>query len=97
VTGIFSIVLLPIIVLNLIDVKTNPAGKQSFEKLSVRTMLFDHFITFIYTIAYIVTGVNAGRMTSRLITILFCYLVIFALEGISLLLSFNQNIQASTE
>jgi len=97
VTGIFSIVLLPIIVLNLIDVKTNPAGKQSFEKLSVRTMLFDHLITFIYTIAYIITGVNAGRMTSRLIAIIFCYLVIFALEGISLLLSYGRNIQVSTE
>jgi 1,4-dihydroxy-2-naphthoate octaprenyltransferase len=97
VTGIFSIVLLPIIVVNLIDVKTNPASKQSFEKLSVRTMLFDHFITFSYTIAYIVTGVTAGRMNSRLITILFCYLVIFALEGISLLLSYGRNIQVSTE
>ncbi len=85
ITGIFSLVLLPIIILNLFDVRKNPSDRQTLETLSVRTMLFDHFITFIYTIAYVITGIRADRMNNKLVIIILCYLVAFTLEGMSLL------------
>ena len=86
-TGIFSIVLLPIIVWNILDIRKNPSDKGTLESLSVRTMLFDHFITFIYTTAYIISGINTGRINRVLIIIILCYLAVFALEGMSLLFS----------
>jgi 1,4-dihydroxy-2-naphthoate octaprenyltransferase len=86
-TGLFSLVLLPIIVLNLMDIKRLSANRQMLERLSVRTMLFDHLVTFIYSAAYIIAGINASSIDRAIIIIILCYLGIFILEGISLLLS----------
>jgi 1,4-dihydroxy-2-naphthoate octaprenyltransferase len=86
-TGLFSFALWPIIWLNLLDIKRSPADRQTLEKLSVRTMLFDHLITFIYSAAFILVGINAGGIDRELGILILCYLVIFVLEGISLLFS----------
>ena len=86
-TGIFSIVLLPIIVWNILDIRKNLSDKETLERLSVRTVLFDHLITFIYTVAFIISGINAGRINRVLVIIILCYLAVFALEGMSLLFS----------
>ena len=91
VTGLFSIVLLPIIILNIVDIRKNPSDKHALEKLSVRTMLFDHFITFIYTIIYIILGIKLAGVNIELVIIILCYLAVFALEGMSLLLSHRRN------
>ena len=58
---------------------------------NVRTMLFDHFITFIYTIIYIILGIKLAGVNIELVIIILCYLAVFALEGMSLLLSHRRN------
>jgi 1,4-dihydroxy-2-naphthoate octaprenyltransferase len=86
-TGLFSLSLLPIIGLNLLDIKRNPANRQTLERLSVRTMLFDHLITLIYSAAFVLAGISTGGMDRELVIIILCYLVTFMLEGTSLLFS----------
>ena len=86
-TGLFSLVLLPIIVLNLLDIKRLSTSRQMLEKLSVRTMLYDHLVTFIYSAAYILAGIRASNMDRAITIIILCYLAVFILEGMSLLLS----------
>lgn len=86
-TGLYSLVLLPIIVLNLMDIKRLPANKRMLERLSVRTMLYDHLVTFIYSAAYILAGIHARSMDRAIIIIILCYIAIFILEGMSLLLT----------
>jgi 1,4-dihydroxy-2-naphthoate octaprenyltransferase len=87
ISGLLSLILLPIAWLNLRTVRKEPRDRQSLEKLSVRTMLFDHTVTFVYSVAFIVIGANAGRAGGTLAVILVCYLFVFALEGMSLLIS----------
>jgi 1,4-dihydroxy-2-naphthoate polyprenyltransferase len=89
-TGIFSIILWPIIILNIANAKKNPSDRPTLENLSVRTMFFDHLITFIYSIAFIVVGLSSGRTNRVLVVIILCYLVVFTLEGMSLLF-YNRN------
>ena len=87
ISGVLSVALLPIVWLNLREIGKKPQDRQALEKLSVRTMLLDHAVTFIYSVAFIVTGVGAGRPGTALTVILFCYLSVFATEGMSLLIS----------
>lgn len=86
-SGIFSLALLPVIGLNPRDIKRNPADGKILEKLSLRTMLFDHLITFIYSAAFMIMGISVIGVNGKLVVIILCYLVIFVLEGVSLLFS----------
>ena len=87
ISGLLSLALWPIAWLNLRTVRKKPRDRQSLEKLSVRTMLFDHAVTFVYSVAFVITGIDAGRAGSALAVILLCCLFVFALEGMSLLIS----------
>lgn len=87
ITGLLSLVLLPIIGLNLRDIRGSPPDRRTLEKLSVRSMLFDHLVTFIYTAAFVISGANTNGIDGGIIVVLFCYLAVFALEGMSILVS----------
>jgi 1,4-dihydroxy-2-naphthoate octaprenyltransferase len=92
ISGALSVTLVPLAWMNLRDIRRKPEegrtmSRGTLEKLSVRTMLFDHTITFIYSVAFVAAGISAGRRSDALVVILLCYLFVFALEGMSLLIS----------
>lgn len=84
-SGLFSAVLVPIIVLNLRDIrKKDLSDNRTLETLSLRTMLLDHLITFIYSAVFIIAGIALVGVSTSLIVIILSYLAVFALEGISI-------------
>lgn len=87
ISGLLSLALWPVAWLNLREIGRKPQDSQSLEKLSVQTMLFDHAVTFVYSVAFIIAGATAGRAGGTLGAILLCYLFVFALEGMSLLIA----------
>jgi 1,4-dihydroxy-2-naphthoate octaprenyltransferase len=57
-SGLLSLILLPLIAWNILTVRRRLMDKNALEGLSLRTMVIDHLITFIYLIAFVVQGVG---------------------------------------
>lgn len=53
--------------------------------LSLRTMLIDHLITIIYTVAFLVVGVGSVAIPpAQVVLIAATYIVVFSLEGLGI-------------
>jgi 1,4-dihydroxy-2-naphthoate octaprenyltransferase len=55
-SGLLSLILLPLIFWNILTLRRRLMDKNALEGLSLRTMIIDHLITFIYLIAFVVQG-----------------------------------------
>lgn len=86
ISGYLAIILLPLIALNIMDIrKKNINDIKVQETLSLRTMLIDHLITIIYTIAFLVAGLGSISFTGmELGFIALAYIIIFSLEGLGI-------------
>jgi len=80
-SGLLSLILLPIIIRSIMTIMKNLEGK-TLESLSLKTMLFDHLITIIYAVTFVVVGWSSNPVNDMIIVgILF--LLCFSLEGLS--------------
>ncbi len=86
ISAVLSVILLPFLVWNILTLKRKGlANKEVQEALSLRTMLFDHLITIIYAITFVIAGL--GSITVRLdylIILAIAFLVVFGLEGLGI-------------
>jgi len=82
----FSILLLPLMVWIIYTVwKQGLAAKQTQESLSIRTVIFDHLITVIYAVSFILEGFNIkGPKVNQLFILAAAFIIVFGLEGVSL-------------
>ena len=84
ISSYLSVVLLPFIVWNIRTIRRKGlAVREVQESLSLRTMVFDHLITIIYAVSFIVAGL--GMMEARidyLIILAAAFTVVFGLEGL---------------
>jgi 1,4-dihydroxy-2-naphthoate octaprenyltransferase len=90
ISGLFSLALLPFIVWNIraISHKGSVDDGGALEGLSIRTMIIDHLITFIYTAAFIITGLGLATVgRGQILAIGIAYATVFALEGFGLVCS----------
>ena len=68
--------------------KKGLAGRDVQESLSLRTMVFDHLITIIYAVSFIVAGFSAGgRNISHLVMLGAVFIIVFGLEGLGIVSS----------
>jgi 1,4-dihydroxy-2-naphthoate octaprenyltransferase len=83
ISAYLSFVLLPLIVWNIQTIfRKGMADRTAQEPLSVRTLVFDHLITIIYTMSFIVAGLGEMDLNiNRLIVLAAAFIVVFALEG----------------
>ncbi|MFC1971311.1 prenyltransferase [Chloroflexota bacterium] len=81
-----SVILIPFIVWNILNIRRRGlAGREVQEPLSMSTMVFDHMITIIYAISFIVAGL--GMMDVRLDYLLMlaaAFIIVFGLEGLGI-------------
>lgn len=78
-----SIILIPIIIMSLRDIKNKDLNDIKVQEgLSLKTMLFDHLITIIYTIAFLAAGSGTVLTAGQVVWIAVIYLAVFGLEGL---------------
>lgn len=86
ITAYFSLVLLPLIAWNIFTLmkRSRLGDPRALESVSLRTMLFDHLVTFIYIAAFIVVGLTkAAPSHSDLVLIALLCVFVLTLEGVS--------------
>jgi len=88
-SGLLSIVLVPLIIWNILTIRRQGLKDTRVQEgLSLRTMLVDHLITIIYSVAFLVAG--ASLMTGaagEMVALIIIYLIIFGLEGLGVFCS----------
>ena len=86
ISAILSIILIPLIVWNILTLKRKGlASKEVQEALSMRTMVFDHLITIIYAITFVVAGLSSITIRiDYLIILAVAFLIVFGLEGLGI-------------
>ena len=57
------------------------------EGLSLKTVLFDHLITIIYAVAFIIAGLNRHSIGIGLWALVIAFVLTFALEGLGIICS----------
>ncbi len=84
ISAYLSVVLLPLIIWNISTIfRKGLAGREARESLSLRTLVFDHLITVIYAVSFVVAGLNAVELNiGYLIVLVAAFVVVFALEGL---------------
>ncbi len=89
ISAIISIVLIPLIIWNILTLKRKGlADKKVQETLSLRTMLFDHLITIIYAVTFIVTGLTLTTpRLDYLMILVVAIVIVFSLERLGILCS----------
>ncbi|MCX7912697.1 MAG: prenyltransferase [Dehalococcoidales bacterium] len=89
ISAMLSVVLLPLIIWNIVTLKRKGlASRRAQEAMSLRTMLIDHLITIIYVITFMVEGLGGATVpVDKLIVLAVVFMVVFALEGVSVLCS----------
>jgi len=86
ITAPLSVILLPFVVWNVMSLirKGSLGNTKAMEGVSLRTMVLDHLITFIYIAAFIAAGLSlAGAQRSDLIIIAILCVFVLGLEGLS--------------
>jgi len=86
ITAALSVVLLPFMVWNIVSLRKKGTLENTgaMEAVSLRTMLLDHLITFIYIVAFIVAGLGlAAVQRSDLVIIVILCVLVLGLEGLS--------------
>ncbi|MBI2869606.1 MAG: prenyltransferase [Chloroflexi bacterium] len=86
ISAILSLVLVPLIAWNLWSLKTKGLdSRENQEAMSMRTMLFDHLITIIYAVTFVVAGLGlAGIRMDYLAMLAAAFIVVLGLEGLSI-------------
>jgi 1,4-dihydroxy-2-naphthoate octaprenyltransferase len=86
ISAYFSVILLPLIVWNLRTIFSQRlTDRQIQESLSLRTMVFDHLITVIYAVSFIVAGLTTLELNiNHLIILAAAFVIVFGLEGLGI-------------
>jgi 1,4-dihydroxy-2-naphthoate octaprenyltransferase len=84
ISAYLSVILIPFIVWNMRTVwRKGLAGREVQQSLSMSTMVFDHLITIIYAISFIVTGLGMIEIRiDYLIWLAAAFIIVFGLEGL---------------
>ena len=84
ISAYLSVILLPFIVWNILTIRRKGlAGREVQESLSMSTMVFDHLITIIYAISFIVAGLGLTEVRiDYLIILAAAFIIVFGLEGL---------------
>ncbi len=89
-TALLSLILLPLIIWNILSLRKKGSldDAKALEGISLRTMLLDHLVTFIYIAAFIVAGLGSveARYSDLVIIGILCFFIL-ALEGLSVVCS----------
>jgi 1,4-dihydroxy-2-naphthoate octaprenyltransferase len=86
ISAYLSIILIPFILWNILTIRRKGlAGREVQESLSMSTMVFDHLITVIYAISFIVAGLGAIEVRlDYLIMLAVAFIIVFGLEGLGI-------------
>jgi 1,4-dihydroxy-2-naphthoate polyprenyltransferase len=81
-----AVLLVPLLIWIYNPVRTHGLGDNKFqESLSIRTMLYDHLVTIIYAVSFIVEGFKLSNPSiSQLYLLAGAFIFVFAMEGMSL-------------
>ncbi len=84
VSAYLSVILLPFMVRNILTIRRKGlAGREVQQSLSLSTMVFDHLITIIYTISFIIAGLGLIEVRiDYLIWLAVAFVIVFGLEGL---------------
>jgi organic radical activating enzyme len=86
ISALLSIILIPLTIWNIVTLKRKGLDSREVkEGLSLRTMLFDHLITIIYAITFIVAGLSLITIRLDYLVILaVTFVLVFGLEGLGI-------------
>ena len=86
ISAYLSVILLLFIVRNILTIRRKGlAGRETQESLSMSTMVFDHLITIIYAITFIVAGLGMIEVRiDYLIMLAVAFIIVFGLEGVGI-------------
>jgi 1,4-dihydroxy-2-naphthoate octaprenyltransferase len=84
ISAYLSVILLPLIVRNIMTLrKKGLAGRDTQESLSMSTMVFDHLITIIYAVSFIIAGLGMVEIRiDYLVWLAIAFIIVFGLEGL---------------
>ncbi len=84
ISAFLSVILIPIIAWNIMTIrKKGLAGRKEQESLSLSTMVFDHLITIIYAVSFVVAGFGLIEVSiGHLIILAVAFIIVFGLEGL---------------
>jgi 1,4-dihydroxy-2-naphthoate octaprenyltransferase len=86
ISAYLSIILIPFILWNILTIRRKGlAVREVQESLSMSTMVFDHLITVIYAVSFIVAGLGAIEVRlDYLIMLAVAFIIVFGLEGLGI-------------
>ena len=86
ISAYFSLILLPLIIWNIRTIfRKGLNDREVQESLSLRTMVFDHLITIIYAVSFIVAGLSAMELNiNHLIMLAAAFIIVFGMEGLGI-------------
>ena len=86
ISAYLSVILLPFMIWNIRTIRRKGlAGREVQESLSMSTMVFDHLITIIYAISFIVAGLGLIEVRlDYLIMLAAAFVIVFGLEGLGI-------------
>jgi 1,4-dihydroxy-2-naphthoate octaprenyltransferase len=88
ISAFLSVVLVPFVIMIVLTVsKKGLYGRNILEGLSLKTVLFDHLITIIYAVAFIIAGLNRYSIGIGLWALVIAFVLTFALEGLGIICS----------
>jgi 1,4-dihydroxy-2-naphthoate octaprenyltransferase len=84
ISAYLSVILLPFILWNVLTIKRKGlVGREVQESLSISTMVFDHLITIIYAVSFVVAGLGSIEVRiDYLIMLAAAFIIVFGLEGL---------------
>ena len=84
-----SVILLPLIIWNIRTIFRQGLKERKIqEPMSLRTMVFDHLITIIYAVSFMVAGLTDMDLNiNQLVILAAAFIIVFALEGLGLVAS----------
>jgi len=86
ISAYLSVILLPFIIWNIRTIRSKGlVGREVQESMSMSTMVFDHLITIIYAISFIVAGFGMIEVrVDYLIMLAAAFIIVFGLEGLGI-------------
>ncbi len=86
ISAYLSVILLPFIIWNIWTIRRKGlAVRKLQESLSIRTMVFDHLITIIYAVSFVVVGLGLTEARlDYLVMLAAAFIIVFGLEGVGM-------------
>ena len=86
ISAYLSVILLPFMIWNIRTIsKKGLNGREVQESLSMSTMVFDHLITIIYAVSFVVAGLGMFEVRlDYLIMLVAAFIIVFGLEGLGI-------------